>query len=141
MESESSFERVGGEDAVRGVINDFMDRVFDDVMIGFHFRGASRPRIKELEYQLAAKFLGAPVEYKGKPLFEAHAKHRILGGHFMRRMKILKDTLEAHHIPEDIKAEWIAHNEVLRSEITGDKGSGCDHDLAEARRRVAERSS
>ena len=138
MQGETSFERLGGEGPVRDIINDFMDRVLRDIMIGFHFRNAKGERIKELEYQLAARFLGAPVKYKGRPLFEAHAPHRIVGGHFMRRMKILKDTLEAHDVPEDIAAEWLAHNEVLRSEITGDKGSDCDHDLAEARRKIAE---
>ena len=48
------FEQLGGEAKLRAIVDDFIDRVFADRMIGFFFRNADRGRIKELEYQLAA---------------------------------------------------------------------------------------
>lgn len=123
--SESGFQRIGGEPALRAIIERFVDRMFDDVMIGFHFRAASRERIKEMEYQHAAEHLGAPVAYAGRPLRAAHAPHRIMGGQFERRKKILADVLAEHGVPEDVRAAWLAHVESLRGEITGDPGSEC----------------
>ncbi len=111
---------------MRRIIGDFMDRVFADRMIGFFFRNADKDRIKELEYQLAAAFLGAEVKYHGRPLAQAHARHPIMGGHFARRKQILKETLDAHDVPEFIKTAWLQHTENLRALITSQTGSDCD---------------
>ena len=61
---DSLFEQLGGELKLRRVIDTFIDRVFADRMIGFFFRTADKERIKEMEYQLAANFLGANIEYR-----------------------------------------------------------------------------
>lgn len=121
----SHFDALGGEPALRAIIADFVDRIFDDVMIGFFFRAASKERIREFEYQHAAEHLGGPVQYEGRPLRAAHAAHPIRGGHFERRKEILRQVLRAHAVPEPIVDAWIAHTESLRSEITGDPGSEC----------------
>jgi hemoglobin len=118
------YERLGGEPALRAIIDDFVDQVFDDIMIGFLFRNVDRRRIKELEFQHGAEFLGGP-SYRGRPLDEAHAKHRILGGHFARRKELLRQTLVRRQVPEDIVSAWMAHTEALRSLITGDAGGQC----------------
>lgn len=120
------FEQIGGEGVLRRIISDFIDRVFADRMIGFFFRNADRDRIKELEYQLAAAFLGAAVKYRGRPLAAAHGKHPIMGGHFARRKQILKETLQTHRVPESIQTAWLEHTEKLRALITAQPGSDCD---------------
>jgi hemoglobin len=74
------YDQLGGEAALRAIIDDFVERVFADTMIGFFFRDVPIKRIKELEFQHAAELLGGPVPYKGRPLREAHAKHPIMGG-------------------------------------------------------------
>ena len=47
--AESLFEKLGVESRLRAIVNAFIDRVFEDRMIGFFFRNADRARIKELE--------------------------------------------------------------------------------------------
>ncbi|MGH7871504.1 MAG: group I truncated hemoglobin, partial [Candidatus Binatia bacterium] len=116
------FEQLGGEARLRAIIDSFVDRVFADRMIGFFFRHADRGRIKELEYQLAASFLGAPIEYRGRSLAKAHANHPIMGGHFARRRQIFKETLEAHQVSEGIIAALLNHTDTLRSQITPEPG-------------------
>jgi truncated hemoglobin YjbI len=132
---ETYFQQLGGELRLREIINTFMERVFADRMIGFFFRNADKDRIKELEYQLAANFLGADVHYTGRPLDKAHAKHPIMGGHFARRRQILKETLEDYHVGQPIKEAWLKHTDDLRHLITKQPGSGCDP--IEARQRAA----
>ncbi len=121
----SLFERLGGEEKLRSIIDTFIDHVFEDRMIGFLFRNADRNRIKEMEYQLAAEFLGAPIVYHGQPLEIAHAKHPIMGGHFARRRQILKETLEAYAVPIAVTEAWLAHTDSLRSLITSQADSEC----------------
>jgi hemoglobin len=120
------FEKLGGESELRLIINTFIDRVFEDRMIGFFFRNADRARIKEMEYQLAAQYLGAGVEYRGQPLGQAHAKHPIMGGHFARRRQILKEVLEFYRVPDEVKTAMLEHTDALRPLITPETGSNCD---------------
>ena len=119
------FDRIGAE-KLRAVIEDFYARIFDDVMIGFLFAGKDRRRLIDKEYELTARLLGAPgVTYTGRPMREAHARSPILGGHFERRLEILRQTLAAHAVDPEVVASWIDHTLALRAQITPDKGSEC----------------
>jgi hemoglobin len=123
--ADTDFERIGGEPALRAIIDDFVDRIFDDIMIGFFFRNADRRRIKEFEFQHAAEHLGGPIRYAGRPLKQAHAAHRIMGGQFARRKEVLRQTLVAHGVAPDIIDAWLAHTESLRLQVTSDPDGQC----------------
>jgi hemoglobin len=133
----TAFEQLGGEAKLRAVVDTFVDRVFADRMIGFFFRNADKARIQEMEYQLAAGFLGAKIEYSGRPLDQVHRKFPIMGGHFARRRQILKETIEAHGISDDIKKLWLDHTDALRPLITPEADSGCDPIAARERVKMA----
>jgi hemoglobin len=132
--TENLFDRLGGEQELKAIVDTFIDKVFADRMIGFFFRHADRQRIKGMEYQLAAEFLGAPVTYQGRPLDQVHAKHPIMGGHFARRRQILKETLDLYKVPAVVKDAWLAHTDALRPLITPERDSDCDP--IAARRRI-----
>ena len=134
----SFYDRLGGEVRLREIIARFIDRVFEDRMIGFFFRSIDRDRLKEMEFQLTAQFLGAEIRYQGRPLEEVHAQHPIMGGQFMRRLQILRETLDEYRVPEDVREAWLAHTESLRPLITRDVGSDCDPGAA--RKKVEESS-
>jgi len=120
------FDRLGGEAALRAIIERFVDRMFEDVMIGYLFRAADRERVKAKEYEFAARHLGAPVSYSGRPIDQAHRAHRITGGQFMRRLQILKETLAAFQVPAEVVEHWVAHTLSLQAEITDNALDQCD---------------
>lgn len=122
----TNFERIGGEPALRSIIDRFVDRIFDDIMIGFFFRKAKRKRIKRFEYEHAAVFLGADAVYTGRDLEAAHAAHPIMGGQFDRRKQILREVLESFAVPDDVRDAWLEYTESLRPLITRDPDSDCD---------------
>ncbi|HEY2408230.1 MAG TPA: group 1 truncated hemoglobin [Polyangiaceae bacterium] len=126
MTEPSLFDTLGGEPVLRRIVDRFVDRVFDDVMIGYLFRAADRERVKAKEYEFAAAHLGADVAYSGRPLAEAHRPHRIKGGEFMRRLQILKETLAAEHAPPSVIAHWVRHTEALRAVVTAVGPDECD---------------
>ena len=99
MSAGTLFDDLGGEPRLRLIIDRFVDRTFDDPMIGFFFRNASRERVKAKEYEFAARHLGAEIPYTGRSLRDAHAAHPIMGGQFNRRLQILKDTLDELGVP------------------------------------------
>ena len=121
----SLFEQLGGEPKLRAIVDDFVDRCFDDTMIGFLFARADRGRIKRFEYEHAASHLGAQLEYGGRALGEAHRSHRIFGGQFDRRRQILIQTLREHDAPDEVVDAWISHQDSLRALITNDPDSNC----------------
>ena len=129
----SLFEEVG-PDALRALLRDFYDRVFDDVMIGFMFVGKDKERLIEKEWELAARILGGDVPYTGRGLRAAHARSPILSGHFDRRLQILKETMADHGIPGHVRDVWLEHTERMRSLVTADEGSACNHDVVTRRR-------
>ncbi len=120
------FDRIGGE-TLRKVISDFYDRVLDDVMIGFLFAGKDKQRLIDKEWEFTARLLGADVAYTGRPIRAAHAKSPILGGHFARRLQILKETLAAHAVDPEVVRVWIDHTNALRHLVTTDAGTECNH--------------
>ena len=126
MQEQALFDRLGGEAVLRAIIERFVDRLFDDLMIGYLFRAADRERVKAKEYEFAARHLGAEVAYTGRAVKEAHRAHRITGGQFMRRLQILKETLAAFQVPPEVSEHWIAHTLSLQAEITDNALDQCD---------------
>jgi hemoglobin len=130
------FDKIGA-DKLRAVLADFYDRVFRDVMIGFMFQGKDKQHLIEREFEMTAKMLGASnVAYTGRPMRTAHAQHTIFGGHFERRLQILRETLADHAVDPEVQQVWIDHTLALRAQITRDQGSECK-DTGEARPKLA----
>jgi hemoglobin len=125
------FDKIG-DAKLRAVIEDFYSRVFGDVMIGFLFEGKDRQRLIDKEYEFTAHLLGADVKYTGRPMRVAHAQSPIFGGHFERRLQILRETLRDHAVDADVAKAWIDHSLALRAQITKDKGSECKDTAAVA---------
>jgi hemoglobin len=114
-------------------VNRFVDRIFDDVMIGFFFQKADRGRVKQKEYEFAARHLGAKIPYTGRPIRDAHSPHPIMGGQFNRRLQILGETLEEFGVPENVKRHWLEHTETLRGQVTKNAGNDCDPTFGEGK--------
>ena len=126
----SDFERLGGEEGVRRIIGSFTQKVYNDAMIGFFFHGKDHDRITEMEYRHAAEYLGGPVVYDGKPIAKAHRSLGIMGGQFLRRRKILENTLVEQGVTEDIRTRWLAHVDSFANAVLGSRThtGECDHD-------------
>jgi hemoglobin len=110
------FDRIGAA-RLRAVIADFYDRVFADVMIGYLFAGRDKQRLIDLEWELAARQLGAPQRYTGRPMREVHAPLRIFVGQFDRRLQLLRNTLADHQVDPAVGEAWIAHQLALRDQV------------------------
>jgi len=121
----NDLEGLGGPEKLRVIIDDFIERVRKDMMIGYLFRHVDLGALKSKEASFAAEHLGGTAPYQGRPLKVAHAPHRVKGGQFDRRLTILSETLVAHGVPADIRERWLDHNRSLRSSITGDDAGLC----------------
>ena len=114
----SDYDRVGGEAPLRAIIDDFIDRVAGDYIIGFFFAGRDLARIKDKEFELASAHLGGPHRYSGRPLGQAHQALPINKGHLRRRLAFLRTVLRDHGVDEEIAERWVAHDARLEDLIT-----------------------
>lgn len=119
----TDYDRVGGEDGLRRVIDAFVDRMFADFIIGFLFEGKDRDRIKRHEFELAAQHLGGPFRYAGRPVAPTHRPLRINKGQFRRRLALLRTVAREHGVPDDVIERWLAHDRALERTITD--GTDC----------------
>ncbi|MFN7142192.1 MAG: truncated hemoglobin [Myxococcota bacterium] len=117
------FERAGGEAVVRAIVDRFVDRQFDDRIIGFLFSGKDRDRVKRHEYEHAAAALGAPVPYQGRPIPQLHRPMRINAGQFRRRLALLRQEIQAAGVPADIEEMWLEGQRRMERVITD--GTDC----------------
>jgi hemoglobin len=125
-EAMTPFDELGGEFVLRGIVRDFVERMADDPMIGSFFRKVDKANLAEMEYQFTAKFLGAPIDYAGRTIRDAHAAHPIMGGHFDRRRKILADVLQHYDVPIQVQRVWLAHVDALRAQVTRQAQGECE---------------
>ena len=124
-ERQTLLDDLGGEAVLRRVIDRFLDQVFADPLIGFFFANADHERVREKEFEFAAMHLGGRRSYSGRPLAVAHSTYPITGGHFMRRLQILKETLAEFSVSASVYTHWVAHTERMRDQVTDQQGSEC----------------
>lgn len=125
--SESPFERLGGPEAVRGIVERFVLRMVGDRIIGFFFDGKDIDRVIQHEYEHAARVLGASIPYTGRPIPELHRALRINAGQFRRRLALLRQELERAGAPADIIGTWIEAQERMQKQITDGTDCGVPH--------------
>ena len=116
-----------GEARLRAVIDDFVEQVYADTMIGFFFRDFDPEKLKRHEFQFAARALGASIAYEGRPIRQAHAKHVIMGGQFNRRLTLFKEAMIRHEVPLEIMKFLLDHTEKLRPLVTAQPATVCAH--------------
>ncbi len=114
----TDYERIGGQQRLEILIAAFIDRVFDDFIIGFLFIGKNRERIVRHEITHAAAHLGGPNAYAGRPMAQVHKPLKINSGHFRRRLAILRTVLTENAVDEGVIERWVSANQRLEAAIT-----------------------
>jgi len=96
------YQRLGGIDGIRAVVDEFYARVLDDEELAPYFDGLAVDRIKHHQGLFFASLLGGPDTYSGKPLAEAHRGLGITSGHYERVVDHLRATLANAGVDGDI---------------------------------------
>ena len=98
----SDFEAVGGQGAVRAVVDDFYGRLLADPQLAPFFTGVDMARLKRHQAHLVTKVLGGPDAYTGRALAEAHARMDITAADFTRVLGHLAAALRDAGVPDEI---------------------------------------
>jgi len=113
----SLYERLGGNDAIVAVIDDFVARVAGDARINGKFARTDIPRLKAMLVDQVTDVTGGPATYMGRGMDETHAGMGVTSAEFDALVGDLRETLEELEVPAPEQTELLAILAPLRAEI------------------------
>lgn len=116
----SIYHRIGGQQALEVVVEDFYARVLADDQLARFFSGTNMNRLKAKQAEFFAAALGGPEPYTGATMKQAHQERGITMHHFDLVVGYLTDSLLAAGVPAETVAEIIGVVAPLAPDIASD---------------------
>ncbi len=134
------FERLGGENGVTAIVDDFTQRALNDPRVNWDRKGVKRSRIfgrdqsvawtpneqnvatlKKHIVQFLALATGGPAQYDGKDIAAAHSGMKITNAEFDAAVGDLKASLDKLQIATKEQKELLAILESTRPQIVTER--------------------
>jgi hemoglobin len=115
----SLFTRLGGMDAIRGVVHDFAGRVGADERINAFFRGVDIPNFERLLSEQVCVASGGPCQYTGRSMRAAHEGMNLTDAHFSALVEDLVAALDHFNVPSREKGDLLSTLAALKPDIVG----------------------
>jgi hemoglobin len=78
------YERLGGEEKVRKIVRDVLQRNLDNPIIGHHFKEVDMEKLNQLVFDFFSMGIGGPHKYTGRDMRSAHSHLNITDDDFQR---------------------------------------------------------
>lgn len=117
--AESLYQRLGGIDAIRVLVDDFVANVAADERINRAFARTDVTRFKIHLVNQLCQITGGPCEYKGREMKTAHAGLGVSRGDFDAMLEDLGRSLDKFQVPAKEQRELVQALAGLRAEIVG----------------------
>ncbi|MGE4231781.1 MAG: hypothetical protein AB7F43_00485 [Bacteriovoracia bacterium] len=115
------YQEIGQEEGLAQFLDEFYQRLSQDVLVGFFFDGKDLKKIARLQKEFLMRTWGISDSYTGKPIAHAHdAIAPILRGHFDRRLFILKEMLHKKGLNAQLIEAWVSFESRFRRLVQGD---------------------
>lgn len=98
----SIYERIGGQEALAAVVDDFYVRVLADERLAGFFSGTTMSRLKGRQVEFFAAALGGPEPYRGASMRDVHRGRGIRQSHFDLVAAYLTESLHAAGVDAEI---------------------------------------
>lgn len=99
-ETPSLYDRVGGDAAIRALVDAFYGRALGDPELAPFFMHTPVERLRRMQHEFFSAALGGPVAYSGQSIARAHFGRGIERRHFARFVGHLLDTLRERGVGE-----------------------------------------
>ena len=107
-DQQSLYQRLGGQDAIVAVVDDFVGNVAADARINQQFANTHIPRLKQLLVEQICAGTGGPCGYTGRDMKSAHTGRHITEAQFNALVEDLVKTLDKFGVPAREKNELLA---------------------------------
>ena len=101
MSEQTLYDRLGGHDGIRAVVDDFYDRLVEDEALGPFFEGSDMEKLRRTQTDFLCEAAGGPETYDAEPVREAHLHVPFTPEHIQRAVELLEESLDAFDVPEE----------------------------------------
>jgi len=113
----SLYDRLGGMDAIKAVVDDFINSTAADPKVNKFFAHTDAAHLKGQISEMLCQATGGPCKYTGMSMKDAHAGRKIASGDFDVVAGHLVDTLNKLKVPEQEQKDLLAIVAPLKSDI------------------------
>jgi len=117
MMHKSLYERLGGIDAIRAVVDDFVGNVAADKRINKFFANTDIIRLKRNLVNQICQGTGGPCVYTGRGMREVHAGMGVRSSHFNALVGDLGKSLNKFKVPPREQRELVAILAPMKKDI------------------------
>ena len=111
------YERLGGEKKLKKIVNDILDKNFNNPIISHHFRNTDMNKLKKLVFEFFSMGTGGPHQYTGRDMITAHTGLHISGKDFLVGNDDVLLALEENGIGQEEKEEVIAILDSMKADV------------------------
>ena len=117
MSEQTLYERLGGHEGVRAVVDDFYGRLVADEQIGPFFEGSDMELLRRTQTDFLCEAAGGPETYDAAPIREAHLHVPFTPEHIQRAVELLEESLDAFDVPEEDAEKVVGAVAAYESEL------------------------
>jgi hemoglobin len=119
VEETNLYYRLGGQKAIRAVVEEFYRRMLEDELVNEAFRGIDMDRLRNHQTAFLSYALGGPVEYDGRTLREGHKGLNITSEQYERMIRIMNDTLRTFNVADEDRVKIEAFLRSVKPFVVG----------------------
>ena len=116
-QQKSLYERLGGEEGISAVVDDFAQNVLADSRINKKFAKSDAPRLLTNLKAFVCFATGGPCRYTGLDMKTSHKNMGVTAGEFNALVEDLVKTLDKFRVPAKEKNELLGALAALRKDI------------------------
>jgi len=114
------YERLGGQDAIKAVVKDFVEQnVANDTRINARFANADIPHLEQMVTEQLCERTGGPCKYTGKDMKTAHQGMKITDDDWSAFVEDLKKSLATFKVPAQEQSDLLNVLAPMKPEIVG----------------------
>ena len=118
----SLYQRLGGREAIRGVVDDFVANVVADDRISRRFKALQPAAVEKLKTNISDQICdaaGGPCAYLGKDMKSSHKGMAITDAEWNATVEALVKALDKNKVPAKEKGELLTVLGPLKGDIVG----------------------
>ena len=115
----SLYEWLGGEAKVRKIVNDILDKNYNNPHIGHHFPKVDMKKLKQLVFEFFSMGTGGPHRYTGRDIRASHAGLNLNEDDFQRGNLDIEQALKENGIGETERNEVMAILNSMKRDVIG----------------------
>ena len=111
------YEKLGGQQAIEKVVDDFYNRVLADDTVNHFFAHTDMAKQRRHQTAFISYALGGPKQYTGRSMEKAHEGLHLQPEHFDAIAKHLGEALDVNGVSQEDINTVLAHVSTLREAV------------------------